>query len=536
METILILIGIYIIINLANKAIKIFRSPAGMRRSDRKYSQTDSSYDKTAESYFKHNTSRKTSTKPRHAKYTIELPKDFQLTEEFKKAFDLMENSSDHIFITGKAGTGKSTLLQYFRKNSKKNIAVLAPTGVAAINVGGKTIHSFFKLPPRLIQKDDIRTIRGRETIRKLDTVVVDEVSMVRADLMDGIDIALRRNRGNYGIPFGGTQIILIGDLHQLPPVVDSDAKTVFDKLYKSPYFFSANVIKDISLKSMELKQIHRQTGVNFIELLNSLRANRINHEGLSIFNSRVQGREFYCKDNRIILTTTNDGANHINEDRLRAINEKEYSYEAQVIGEFDESAYPAELSLRLKKGAQVMLIRNDMARRWVNGTLGIVESLSPSSIRLTISGETYDIQKETWEKIDYRYSPEQNRVEAYVIGSFRQYPIKLAWAITIHKSQGKTFEKVLIDLERGAFAHGQAYVALSRCTTLDGIILKRPLTYKDVIFDEEIYEFEDRVLPKIKVIECQGCGQKLRVPLQVGKAICPKCKTIYVNKDEPPK
>jgi len=536
METILILIGIYLIVNLANKAIRLFRSPVGTRRSDLKYSQTNSSYDKTAESSLKHNTSRKTSTKPRYPKYNVELPKDFELTEEFKKAFELMEYSSDHIFITGKAGTGKSTLLQYFRKNSKKNIAVLAPTGVAALNVAGKTIHSFFKLPPRLIQDDDIHPIRGRETIRKLDTIVIDEVSMVRADLMDGIDIALRRNRGNLAIPFGGAQIILIGDLHQLPPVVDSDAKTVFDRLYKSPYFFSANVIKDISLKCMELVQVHRQTEAKFIEILNSLRANNINHEGLSILNSRVQGKESYCEDNRIILTTTNDGANHINEDRLQAINEKEYSYEAQVTGEFAESAYPAELSLKLKKGAQVMLIRNDMDRRWVNGTMGIVESLSPSSIRLAISSGTYDIQKETWEKIDYRYSPEENKVEAYVIGSFRQYPIKLAWAMTIHKGQGKTFEKVLIDLERGAFAHGQAYVALSRCTTLDGIILRRPLTLKDVIFDDEIYEFEDMVFPKIKVIECQGCGQKLRVPLRVGNAMCSKYKTIYANKDEPPK
>lgn len=425
--------------------------------------------------------------------YEVELPKEFILTDEFKKAFDLMENSNSHIFITGKAGTGKSTLLQYFRKQTRKNVVVLAPTGVAAVNVGGKTIHSFFKLPPRLIQKEDIRPTRNRELIKKIDTVLIDEISMVRSDLMDGVDLALRTNRSRFDLAFGGVQMIFIGDLYQLPPVVDSDMKEVFDMLYPTPYFFSSNVFKKTDLQYIELEHIHRQSDPEFISILNSFRDKKMDASKLALLNKRLIAVNSSGKDNYITLTTTNNGANFINETQLERLPGREHNYEADIFGQFDESSYPAEVCLKLKQGAQVMLIKNDPNGYWVNGTIGVVESLSNSSIRVSTKNGTYDIPREKWEKIEYRFDHEKQKIEAHVIGSFQQYPIKLAWAITIHKSQGKTFDNVIIDFERGAFAHGQAYVALSRCKTLEGIILKRPVSHSDIIFDERIYQFRER-------------------------------------------
>ncbi len=460
--------------------------------------------------------------------YEVELPANFVLTDEFQSAFELMESTSDNIFITGRAGTGKSTLLQYFRKNTEKNIAVIAPTGVAALNVGGQTIHSFFKLPPRLIQKDDVHSIRTRNVIKKLEAVVIDEVSMVRADLMDGIDLALRVNRDAQEIPFGGVQIIVFGDLYQLPPVVESEMKLVFDRLYKSPYFFSSRIIQVAKLRCLELQKIHRQTDAGFVSLLNHLRDGSVDEEDLSFLNKRVVSSDGSCTNGVLILTTTNEGANRINERRLQAINEKAFVFEAQVFGRFDIDTCPAEMSLRLKKGAQVMLIRNDLNRRWVNGSMGHIASLSDNSIRVSLKNGTHEIQQETWEKIEYQYNPDSKRIEARVVGSFRQYPIKLAYAMTIHKSQGKTFDSVLIDLEKGAFAHGQAYVALSRCRTLEGIYLQRPLRPTDVIFDPVIYRFKEANFSPKAIVACSRCGQKLRRAEGAVRLRCPKCGNVF--------
>ncbi|MFH0839828.1 MAG: AAA family ATPase [Candidatus Omnitrophota bacterium] len=422
------------------------------------------------------------------------LPTDLDMNDEFKSAFDLMENTRECLFITGKAGTGKSTLLKYFKANTGKKIIVLAPTGVAAINVGGQTIHSFFRLPPKIIQKDTIKRLRDKSLVENLDMVIIDEVSMVRADIMDGIDYALRLNRGRMKIPFGGVQMVFFGDLFQLSPVVENEAKELMEELYPSPYFFSAKVFNDCHIRAIELSTIYRQKDSSFMELLNRVRNKEYAKADLDTLNNRVQKDAAVSKkDTTVILTTTNRLASTINQDRLSGLSGKEITYEATATGKFEESAYPTDTSLKLKKGAQVILIKNDPAKQWVNGTLAKVVALSNDSVVVDINGRTCDVPIVKWQKIEYSYDEDEDKIEDEVVGAFAQYPIKLAWAITIHKSQGQTFDKVIIDLGHGAFTHGQLYVALSRCTCLDGIRLKRPVTPRDIIFDRRIYEFKSR-------------------------------------------
>ena len=416
------------------------------------------------------------------------------INAEFKSAFDIMENTAECLFITGKAGTGKSTLLKYFKANTGKKIIVLAPTGVAAINVGGQTIHSFFRLPPKIIQKDAIKRLKDKSLVENLDMVIIDEVSMVRADLMDGIDYALRLNRGRMKTPFGGVQMVFFGDLFQLPPVVENEARQLLGERYSSPCFFSAKAFDDCNMRSIELSTIYRQKDSSFMELLNRVRNKEHTEEDLDILNERVhRDIAIHKKDTTVILTTTNSLASVINQDRLSRLPGKAITYEAVAAGRFEESAYPTDTSLKLKIGAQVILIKNDPAKQWVNGTLAKVVALSADSIVVDINGETCDVPVVKWQKIEYSYNEEEDKIEDEVVGAFAQYPIKLAWAITIHKSQGQTFDKVIIDLGRGAFTHGQLYVALSRCTCLEGIRLKRPVAESDIIFDERIYEFKDR-------------------------------------------
>ncbi|MDP3787189.1 MAG: AAA family ATPase, partial [Candidatus Omnitrophota bacterium] len=398
------------------------------------------------------------------------LPTHLDMNDEFKAAFDLMENTRECLFVTGKAGTGKSTLLKYFKANTGKKIIVLAPTGVAAINVGGQTIHSFFRLPPRIIQKDTIKRLRDKSLVENLDMVIIDEVSMVRADIMDGIDYALRLNRGRMKIPFGGVQMVFFGDLFQLSPVVENEAKELMEEMYSSPYFFSAKVFNDCNIRSIELSTIYRQKDSSFMELLNRVRNKEYTKEDMDTLNKRVQKDIAVSKkDETVILTTTNSLANTINQDRLSKLPGKEITYKALTSGKFEESAYPTDTSLKLKKGAQVILIKNDPGKLWVNGTLAKVVALSNDSIVVDINGRTCDVPVVKWQKIEYNYNEDEDKIEDKVVGAFAQYPIKLAWAITIHKSQGQTFDKVIIDLGHGAFTHGQVYVALSRCTCLDG-------------------------------------------------------------------
>ncbi|PIP19624.1 MAG: AAA family ATPase [Candidatus Omnitrophica bacterium CG23_combo_of_CG06-09_8_20_14_all_41_10] len=420
---------------------------------------------------------------------------NLELTDEFVGTFNLIENTNDNIFITGKAGTGKSTLLKYFKENTAKNAAVLAPTGVAAINVGGQTIHSFFRFPPRLIRKGNIRRRRNSEIIQKLDTVIVDEVSMVRADLMDGIDYALRINRDEMKLPFGGVQMVFFGDLFQLPPVVEKEAQSILGRFYDSPYFFKAKVFNKLKLRYVELNKNYRQSDTQFIDLLNKIRNKTQVDDDLDLLNQRVRKINPGDSNQCVILTATNNRANTINEEKLAELSDKEYKYEAAITGNFKESAYPTEYCLRLKKGAQIILIRNDLDKRWVNGTIANIAALSPGTIKVSINGGIYEVSKSKWEKIEYKYNRAEDKIEEKTVGTFEQYPIKLAWAITIHKSQGQTFDNIVVDLGAGAFTHGQVYVGLSRCTTLGGIILKRPVIASDIIFDERVYEFRNRFL-----------------------------------------
>lgn len=435
----------------------------------------------------------------RYADQTITkdyLPAHLEINDEFKAAFDLMEHTGECLFITGKAGTGKSTLLKYFKANTGKRIIVLAPIGVAAVNVGGQTIHSFFRLPPKIIQKQAIKRLRDKSLIENIDMVIIDEVSMVRADLMDGIDYALRLNRGRMKAPFGGIQMVFFGDLFQLSPVVENEARNLLEERYSSPYFFSAKVFNDCNIRPIELSTIYRQKDSSFMSLLNRFRNKEHTKADLDTLNKRVQ-KDFALskKDDTVILTTTNSLAHAINQERLAKLPGKEITYQAVATGKFEEPAYPTDACLKLKKGAQVILIKNDPDKQWVNGTLAKVAALSKDSIVVDINGQTFDVPVVRWQKIEYSYNEEEDKIEDEVVGDFAQYPIKLAWAITIHKSQGQTFDKVIIDLGHGAFTHGQLYVALSRCTCLDGIRLKRPVYHSDIIFDRRIYEFKERLV-----------------------------------------
>lgn len=416
-----------------------------------------------------------------------DLPQNLQVNGEFKKVFNLLEKSRDCFFVTGDAGTGKSTLLKYFKMYSNKNMVVLAPTGVAAINVRGQTIHSFFNFPPKFLTKESIHRKRNREIFNCLNTIVIDEVSMVRIDVMDSIDYALRMNTG-INEPFGGMQMIFFGDLAQLPPIVQGrELKKYFKDNYDTSYFFGAKVFDQLEVKYVELTRVYRQKDRKFISLLNKVKSNDIKRCELDTLNERVCFNR--CEDdNAITLSTTNRIANEINYLHLGSLSGKKFSYQADTSGLFKENEYPADDELVLKVGAQVMLLRNDTENKnWVNGSIARIERLTKNAIIISLNDQNYEVTPQTWEKIKYSYDSLEQKIEEEITGTFKQFPIKLAWAITIHKSQGKTFDEITIDLGDRAFTHGQVYVALSRCTTLSGISLERPIRYDDIIFDKEI-------------------------------------------------
>ncbi|OWY20540.1 AAA family ATPase [Sphingobacteriales bacterium UPWRP_1] len=421
------------------------------------------------------------------------------LSPEFTHTLKLLEDpAGHHIFLTGRAGTGKSTLLQHFREVTQKKIAVLAPTGLAALNVRGQTIHSFFGFPPHPFHNDHIKKRRNNQIYQNLDAIVIDEVSMVRADILDAIDYFMRINGRERSLPFGGVQMIFIGDLFQLPPVISSEIeKQMFNFLYDTPYFFSAHVLRKLPLHYIELKKVYRQKDRYFLDLLDAIRTKTIDDETLKHLNTRCQLSNNPLpanKDLYITLTSTNYIAQSINNRELDKLSTPAYTFAADIVGNFDEHSMPNDKTLTLKEGAQVMFVRNDQWYRWVNGTLGVISYIDDETICVSVnngSGEAiYALEKSTWEILRYQYNPEENKITTEVIGSFNQFPIKLAWAITIHKSQGKTFNHVLIDIGKGAFAPGQVYVALSRCTTLEGIVLKNPIRYRDIIVDERILSF----------------------------------------------
>ena len=436
------------------------------------------------------------------------------------KYFELAENyirfTNQNIYLTGKAGTGKSTFLKYIKQTSTKNLAVVAPTGVAAINAGGVTIHSFFNLPftpfipqgnlARLTDTDGIgekklfASLRYRkdkiQMLRELELLIIDEISMVRCDVLDAIDSILRHYRGRPYLPFGGVQVVLIGDVLQLPPIASRDEWDILRQFYKSVFFFSSKVVEDHPITQIQFEHIYRQKDEQFIDLLNHIRINQVEARHLEMLTALYQ-TDFKPekKDKYITITTHRRKAEIINEEELKAIGEKEFVYYGSVEGNFNESALPCEKELRLKVGAQVMFVKNDSAfpRRYYNGKIATVAHLEKDEISVYLDenfpDDWYPVTKETWRNYSYTYNKETKSIDTEIVGEYAQYPLRMAWAITIHKSQGLTFDKVIIDAEE-AFAPGQVYVALSRCTSLQGIVLNTPVKGYGLKYDENVKQF----------------------------------------------
>jgi ATP-dependent DNA helicase PIF1 len=426
-------------------------------------------------------------------------PVEIDFNPEFQRALTLMEDTQKNILITGRAGTGKSTLLTYFRDHAKKKVVILAPTGVAAVNVSGQTIHSFFHFKPNVTPaaiKKKKNTGKEKTTIyKKLTTIVIDEVSMVRDDLLDCIEKFLRMNGPDAKLPFGGVQMIFIGDLYQLPPVVTSTEREIFRTHYASPYFFNAKVYDQLNMEFVELENVYRQKDDEFVRLLNTIRNRSVTDDDLAKFNSRCDPLfeapegSFYLS-----LTSTNDLADTINEKRLAELPGRTWKAHGEIMGDFGKEYLPTAVELKLKKGAQIMLLNNDSLGQWINGTIGKIKKFEKNDENEDVivteldNGDTARISPYSW-KI-YRFFLKNDELRSEEVGSFRQFPVRLAFAVTIHKSQGKTFENVVIDVGRGTFAHGQMYVALSRCTTLSGIVLKQPLKKNHILMDWQVVKF----------------------------------------------
>ena len=425
-------------------------------------------------------------------------------------AIRIIQNTHQTLFLTGKAGTGKSTFLRYIAQTTKKKYIVLAPTGIAAINAGGSTLHSFFKLPFHPLLPNDTRYTQRklkdtlkyngekRKILREVELIIIDEISMVRADIIDFIDKVLRVYSRNIYQPFGGKQLLLVGDMYQLEPVLKEDERQLLKPYYPSTFFFDALVFKEMKLVSIELQKVYRQTDPTFINILDSIRTTSVSIEQLSTLNKQV-GKIIANDKNKLAITLSGkrDTVDHINEQELSRLPGKPITLYGHIEGDFPESNLPTPIELYLKVGAQVLFIKNDKEKRWVNGTLGTIVSFSKEEPTIIVvrteKGEEVNVEQEIWSNVIYSYNEKEQKIEEQEIGVYQQYPLKLAWAITIHKSQGLTFNNVNIDLTGGVFAGGQTYVALSRCTSLEGISLKYPIRKEDVFIRSEIVQFAQR-------------------------------------------
>lgn len=419
---------------------------------------------------------------------------------EFDTAFDFVRHTNLSFFLTGRAGTGKSTFLRKVVSIVDKNFVVLAPTGISALNIKGVTIHSFFQFPPRPILPNDkgVRTFwKGsakRKLIESLDTLILDEVSMVRADVIDAIDYSLRKNGGNPNLPFGGKQMIFVGDLYQLEPIVQgkNDEAQTLEEFYKGLRFYQAHVFKHLKLFTIELREVYRQKEPLFINLLDKIRTKTLNATELDQLNTRVLSEPNSEVGSHILtLTTKLDASRKINQSKLSALEGDPHLYRAEISGAFDSGAYPSDLDLKLKVGTQVIFIKNHPEGQWVNGSLGIVNGFSDSIINVELeSGGICEVEREIWENVQYQFNKDMNKVEQEVVGSYKQFPIRPAWAITIHKCQGMTFDKLKVDFGDGTFACGQAYVALSRVTSFEGLFLSQKVRYSDLQIDHAVKDF----------------------------------------------
>ena len=425
-------------------------------------------------------------------------------------AIRIIQNTHQTLFLTGKAGTGKSTFLRYIAQTTKKKYIVLAPTGIAAINAGGSTLHSFFKLPFHPLLPNDTRYTQRklkdtlkyngekRKILREVELIIIDEISMVRADIIDFIDKLLRVYSRNIYQPFGGKQLLLVGDMYQLEPVLKEDERQLLKPYYPSTFFFDALVFKEMKLVSIELQKVYRQTDPTFINILDSIRTTSVSIDQLSTLNKQV-GKAIANDKNKLAITLSGkrDTVDHINEQELSRLPGKPITLYGHIEGDFPESNLPTPIELYLKVGAQVLFIKNDKEKRWVNGTLGTIVSFSKEEPTIIVvrteKGEEVNVEQEIWSNVIYSYNEKEQKIEEQEIGVYQQYPLKLAWAITIHKSQGLTFNNVNIDLTGGVFAGGQTYVALSRCTSLEGISLKYPIRKEDVFIRSEIVQFAQR-------------------------------------------
>ncbi|PCH57175.1 MAG: AAA family ATPase [Legionellales bacterium] len=422
-----------------------------------------------------------------------------EINSQFKQALNLINKGRKNLFITGKAGTGKSTLLNYFCQKAIKKPVLLAPTGVAALNIKGQTIHSFFNfyvdVTPEKITNKEIQP-KDASIYEQLETIIIDEVSMVRADLLDCIDTFLRMYGPEPDEQFGGVQMIFIGDLYQLPPIVTKEEQEIFTTYYDTPYFYSSHALKNTELEIIELEKVYRQKNVEFIELLNRIRNNSVEPTDLVYLNSRFNPKDEAKTDCFYIsLTTTNKKANEINDEHLDAIKGKTYTATASIKGDFGKEYFPTATKLQFKIGAQIMLLNNEQKRKWVNGSVGVIKSVKKAgavdgyiTVCLNDSHNLVVVHPHVWEV--YRFSLDGKKIISESIGTFTQYPIRLAWAITIHKSQGKTFDHVIIDIGKGTFVTGQMYVALSRCTSFEGVVLQTPIKQHHIRTDYRISRF----------------------------------------------
>lgn len=429
---------------------------------------------------------------------------------EWQQALQIIQYTRRSLFLTGKAGTGKSTFLRHIAETTKKKHVILAPTGIAAINAGGQTLHSFFKLPFHPLLPNDssysIRNIRktlkysGELTklLRELELIIIDEISMVRADIIDFIDKVLRIYCRNMREPFGGKQLLLVGDIFQLEPVIKEDEWRLMQPFYASAYFFAAKVWQEMQLVSIELRKVYRQSDSQFIGMLDRIRQNHATDADLQSINARVN-QSSKQKENgfEITLATRRDTVDYINDLHLSELEGDSTIFKGHIKGDFPETSLPAPMELEIKPGAQVIFIKNDKEKRWVNGTLGVVIYIDEREGIITVvdeDGHEYDVEREVWENMRYTFNEKEQKIQEEMLGTFIQFPLRLAWAITVHKSQGLTFRHVKIDFSGGgAFAGGQTYVALSRCTSLEGITLEAPIRRSDIFVRAEVVAFANR-------------------------------------------